>query len=572
MSSTLNKVLFLFLRRMRLPLLVLTAAYSISVIGLVLIPGIDDQGEPWRMDFFHAFYFVSYMATTIGFGEIPYAFSEAQRMWTVFAVYLSVVAWLYAIGKLLALLQDPAFKLAVSQHGFDRSIRRLRQPFYIVCGYGDTGALVVRSLLKRGKFAVVIDRSEERITELALEGLPTSVPALCGDASVSSRLMDAGLRNYCCQGVVALTDSDEANLKIAITAKLLNPELPVYCRAERQDTEKNLASFGTDQVINPFTIFAQRLGLALRSPAHHMLHQWLNSLPGSRLPMPVEPPHGRWILCGFGRFGKAIHGELEQQNLNTTIIESNPGSTDCPEDCIEGRGTEADTLLTAGIHSASAIVAGTNLDTHNLSILMTARELNPGLFFVGRQNREDNALLFDAADLGLVMRHDEIIAEAILAHLTSPLLPLFLQRSCEQEAGWVKEVISRITAVVGERVPAVWSLNLDEDTAPALLARLNDETVTLGQLLKADHPSHDRRPCIALLLQRAEKLDVLMAPGDETPLKHGDRILFCGQYSSAAPMALSLKESHALEFVLTGQDRPEGWIWRLLGARPPARL
>ena len=70
MPATINKVLFLFLRRMRAPLLALTAAYSISVLGLVLIPGVDDQGEPWRMDFFHAFYFVTYMATTIGFGEI----------------------------------------------------------------------------------------------------------------------------------------------------------------------------------------------------------------------------------------------------------------------------------------------------------------------------------------------------------------------------------------------------------------------------------------------------------------------------------------------------------------------
>ncbi|MFN2348750.1 MAG: TrkA family potassium uptake protein [Thioalkalivibrio sp.] len=564
MSSTMNKVLFLFLRRMRLPLLVLTAAYSISVLGLVLIPGVDDQGNPWRMDFFHAFYFVSYMATTIGFGEIPYAFSAAQRMWTVFTVYLSVIAWLYTIGKLLSLLQDPAFKLAVGQHGFDRSIRRLRQPFYIVCGYGDTGALVVSSLLKRDKFAVVIDKSQERITELALQGLPTYVPALCADASVSARLMEAGLRNYFCQGVVALTDNDDANLKIAITTKLLNPDLPVYSRAERQDTENNMASFGTDQVINPFTIFARRLGLALRSPPHHMLHQWLNSLPGSRLPTRLEPTHGRWILCGFGRFGKALYRELEQQGLQTTIVESDPGVADCPSQCIEGRGTEADTLLKAGLHSASAIVAGTNRDTNNLSILMTARELNPGLFTVGRQNLEDNTLLFDAADLGMVMRHDEIIAEAILSHLTSPLLPLFLTRSCEQEADWANEMISRITAVVGERVPDVWALGLDEESAPALLERLGHQEITLGQLLKAEHPTHERRPCIALLLQREDETETLMAPEDETPLRPGDQILFCGQHRSAAPLAL--KEAHALEFVLTGQDRPEGWIWRSLGS------
>jgi len=64
-------ILFLILRRMRAPLAVLIVAYAISILGLVLIPGTDAEGNPWRMDFFHAFYFVSYMATTIGCGELP---------------------------------------------------------------------------------------------------------------------------------------------------------------------------------------------------------------------------------------------------------------------------------------------------------------------------------------------------------------------------------------------------------------------------------------------------------------------------------------------------------------------
>ena len=40
MDSAFSKVLFLFFRRMRAPLIVLISTYSISVIGLVLIPGV----------------------------------------------------------------------------------------------------------------------------------------------------------------------------------------------------------------------------------------------------------------------------------------------------------------------------------------------------------------------------------------------------------------------------------------------------------------------------------------------------------------------------------------------------
>ena len=59
---------FLVLRRMRVPLIVLIVIFAVSVLGLSLIPGQDAQGRPDRMGIFDAFYFMSYTATTIGFG------------------------------------------------------------------------------------------------------------------------------------------------------------------------------------------------------------------------------------------------------------------------------------------------------------------------------------------------------------------------------------------------------------------------------------------------------------------------------------------------------------------------
>ena len=118
---------FLALRRMRAPLITLILIYAISVLGLTLIPGIDAEGQPTRMSFFHAFYFISYTATTIGFGEIPNAFSESQRLWIILCIYLSVIGWAYSIGALLALLQDQNFQNAVRVQRFNRVVRHLRE-------------------------------------------------------------------------------------------------------------------------------------------------------------------------------------------------------------------------------------------------------------------------------------------------------------------------------------------------------------------------------------------------------------------------------------------------------------
>ena len=129
-----NSALFLALRRMRAPLLTLIGSYAVSILGMVLIPGVDGEGMPWRVSFFHAFYFISYTATTIGFGELPYAFTDTQRLWITFTIYLTVVAWFHAIGKILQITQDASFQQVLAAERFRRAVERMGEPFYGVCG------------------------------------------------------------------------------------------------------------------------------------------------------------------------------------------------------------------------------------------------------------------------------------------------------------------------------------------------------------------------------------------------------------------------------------------------------
>lgn len=120
-----NSVFFLVLRRMRAPIIVLISFYAIAVLGLTLVPGINDDGSPAPpLSFFHAFYFVSYTATTIGFGELPRAFSDGQRMWVTACIYMTVISWSYSILTVLALLQDKAFLHTLVTSRFARRVRR----------------------------------------------------------------------------------------------------------------------------------------------------------------------------------------------------------------------------------------------------------------------------------------------------------------------------------------------------------------------------------------------------------------------------------------------------------------
>ena len=113
----------------------------VSILGLVLIPGQEPGGGVYYLSFLDAFFVVSYTATTIGFGEIPHPFTAQQKMWMLFVMYSTVIAFqLYATGSVLSVISDP---VSVGLHAHQRTVGQIqahKQPFWIVCGYG--GAVI----------------------------------------------------------------------------------------------------------------------------------------------------------------------------------------------------------------------------------------------------------------------------------------------------------------------------------------------------------------------------------------------------------------------------------------------
>jgi Trk K+ transport system NAD-binding subunit len=559
----LDHIFFLIMRRMRTPLLALIGSYALAITGLVLLPGQDAAGNPAAMGFFHAFYVVAYTGTTIGFGELPHAFTDAQRLWMSLCIFLTVGVWIYAVGTLIALLQDSAFQRTLAEGRFRRRVQRLRDPFYLVCGYGQTGGALVRALTDRHQHAVVIDCDPERISLLALESHREYVPALWGDARRPANLEAAGLKHPLCQGVVALTNVNEANLKIAIAAKLLHPQIQVVCRADSHDVEANMASFGTDHIYDPYDTFALNMAIAIEAPCLSLLVDWLADLGGDALREPLYPPNkGRWVICGYGRFGKAMYRHLKEQGLPLTVIEAEPHRTGIPkEGVVQGRGTEAVTLEEADIHSAVGLVAGTDNDANNLSILMTARTLNPQLFVVARENQSDNHELFERAGAHVVMHPSTIVANRIRVRLALPMLSEFLTYARYYDNAWACELISRIAALAQEAAPHVWQIEVNDREAPALLeAERRGFPITLEALLRDPRDRERPLPAIALMMEHQDQRQVLPEPSKR--LRKGDQVLFCGRQEARNVLERTLQDPHQLRYVATGEDAPEAWFWR----------
>jgi voltage-gated potassium channel len=554
--------IFLVLRRMRVPLITLILIFAVSVLGLSLIPGED--GAP--LSIFHAFYVMSYTATTIGFGELPDPFTDAQRLWVTGTIYLSVIGWAYAISALLSLLQDRAFRAALALQHFRRKVARLREPFLLIAGYGQTGELLGRSFDELGRRFTVIDVQDARIDSLDLDTLRADVPGLVGDARNPHDLQVAGLDHPSCEGVLALTDDDEANLAVAMTAALLRPELTVVTRTTSPVVAERMTAFGTPTVINPFDRFGDHLRLALHSPASYQLMNWLESGPGAELPeRRSAPAPGRWVVCGYGRFGRHFAADLRAEGLEVTVIEPRPGADPAPDPHLHllvGDESDPAVMAASDLPGAVGFVAGTDNDTTNLSLVAAARRVNPDLFVAARQNQPTSAPLFAAMDVDALLVPSQVIAHEVYARLSTPLLWRFVRELPGQDDAWAAALTGRLTEHCGTRLGALWKVRLSPTEAPSLGPWLDRGGLQLGDLLRSPDDREERLPAVPLLLGRGE--ESVLAPDDGVVLRPGDELLLAGRPVARRALEKSLMVDSVPEYLVSGRRVPSGWLWRRL--------
>jgi voltage-gated potassium channel len=591
-----SPTVFLVLRRMRAPLIVLILIFAISVFGLTLIPGRDAAGQPARMGFFDAFYFMSYTATTIGYGEIPHPFTGAQRLWVTATIYLTVIGWAYAIGSLLTLIRDRAFRDALALRRFTGTVRRLREPFLLIVGYGQTGQLLGHALDALGRRMVVIDNTPEHIDTLDIDLYYADIPGLVADAGNPHTLGVAGLEHPACEGIVALTDNDEVNLTVAMTAALIRPGLPVIARTVSPAIEHRMRAFGSPTVVNPFDRYGDHLRLALHAPSAYLMMSWLVRGEGAEMPLPGRPPaSGRWVVCGFGRFGQKLTDDLRADGLEITVIDLNldraagttptepdeAGATPADRDedgpasaeggwgaltLIEGDASEPSVLAQADLASASGFMAGTDNDATNLSLVAAARTANPSLFIGARQNRPASAPLFAAMEIDWLLVPAELAAREIYARLSTPMLWHFLQEAPKLGEDWAAETLDRMRAHCGSHLGALWKVTLSDRDSPSLRPWL-PAGIPLGDLMRSPHERDRHIDAVPLMLKRHG--EIVLGPADDFVLEAGDQILFVGRTAARRYMLDTLTNRVVAEYVLSGREVPAGWVWQRATGRLP---
>jgi voltage-gated potassium channel len=154
----------------------------------------------------------------------------------------------------------------------------------------------------------------------------------------------------------------------------------------------------------------------------------LNELLGRRrMEQSIASLHDHVIVCGWGRVGRSIAGEVAAAGRGLVIVELDDAILDgVSHRVVVGDATEDAVLRAAGIDRAAALVAAVEGDAANSFITLSARALRPDLFIVARARSQNSGEKLRRAGADRVVNPQSIGGARMAAFVLRPHVAEFL--------------------------------------------------------------------------------------------------------------------------------------------------
>lgn len=209
-----------------------------------------------------AFYMAVITVSTVGYGEIVDTRSHPElRLFNIFFILIGIGIMLYVFSASTAFIVEGELNHIFRRRKMQKLIRDMHDHL-IICGAGETGAYLVKELLKTGNVFVVIDHDEGRLERISQLG---EVPVLKGDGGDEDVLTAARIQHA--RGLASVLPEDKDNLLTTVTARLLNPNLRIVARCAEAPMIEKLLRHGANSAISPNMIGGMRLASELIRPS-----------------------------------------------------------------------------------------------------------------------------------------------------------------------------------------------------------------------------------------------------------------------------------------------------------------
>ncbi len=193
--------------------------------------------EGWS--YITSLYFTVATMTTVGYGDVCPK-TVPGRVLAMILMFTGVGLASYALTSFVTDVIRGDVTMAIKESKLKRRLAKVEN-HVVVCGYGRTGQRVVKELVDKYDFeVVVIDIDEKAYREAIMDGHP----AVHGDATEEDTLREA--RVHKARAMVVCTGDDRTNVFITLLADSINPDLWITSVAETVDGVKLLRKAGAD--------------------------------------------------------------------------------------------------------------------------------------------------------------------------------------------------------------------------------------------------------------------------------------------------------------------------------------
>jgi len=145
-----------------------------------------------------------------------------------------------------------------------------------------------------------------------------------------------------------------------------------------------------------------------------------------------------FIICGYGRMGRALCSYLIQKYLNVVVIEQNTKRVPVMDEdgilYLVGEATDETILMKAGIKSARGIISVLGTDADNVFLVLIAKGLNPELFIMARANQNSTEKTLYTAGATKVVAPHALGARRMAHAILRPTVIHFLELAFSDES------------------------------------------------------------------------------------------------------------------------------------------
>jgi voltage-gated potassium channel len=191
-------------------------------------------------------------------------------------------------------------------------------------------------------------------------------------------------------------------------------------------------------IITSFGIFAYTISSLTRFIIDGVFRHYFKD---NKVKRKIENLSGHVIVCGYGRNGKQAVAELIDHGESVVIIEKDPSIIQKIRESsdllyVEGDSTNDEVLGQAGLERARALITAQPNDADNLFVVLTAKEVNPGMTIISRASDEHSIKKLVRAGAKNVVMSDKIGGQRLAKLVAQPdvvefLDHIMLQRSIE---------------------------------------------------------------------------------------------------------------------------------------------